>query len=280
MDDKSPRLHTIYRSAPGDNRKGRPEFYSKDAALRSFVSALEQAPPGDRVFVNDGPVAENRVSLMRAVGEVVALPGVGNCRSFRACVGIAEMRDWSDNDLVYFVEDDYLHLPKALSCLAVAASATPSADYFTLYDHPDKDRLVRHRLFRSVNQTTRVVGRHTWMPARSTCLTFGARLGALREDAWVFHLCSRFDPPADYAIWAILGGRGVSYGVPRLLKPRCRRPQTRLIIRGWLTKDRRPAPRKLYGPSPSLATHIEDDMLAPGVDWAHVSAQAELSPNV
>ena len=42
-----------------------------------------------------------------------------------------------DDHVVYFLEDDYLHLPGSLTAIREALTATV-ADYVALYDHPDK----------------------------------------------------------------------------------------------------------------------------------------------
>ena len=57
---------------------------------------------------------------MRAAGEVVSREGLGNIGSFQECLRQADDRGWPDGDPVYFVEDDYLHVPSALQDLVEA----------------------------------------------------------------------------------------------------------------------------------------------------------------
>jgi glycosyltransferase involved in cell wall biosynthesis len=265
------RFHTIYRSAPGENKKDRPSFYSKDLALSSFLAAMGEAPPGERIFVNDGELPDRRAAAIREGGKVVLLPGVGNCRSYRACVGIVETTDWADDDLVYLAEDDYLYRPGALTALAEAANELPDVDYFSLYDHPDLYRLARHRRFMARRRDRALVGDVQWRRVRSTCLTYAARVGALREDSWVHYMCSRpGDVPFDDDLWAILTGAWASHVVPRLLKVGGR-PRIAALANRWLRPERRPKVRLLYVSRPSLATHLAAGQLGRGTDWSTIS---------
>ena len=43
---------------------------------------------------------------------------------------------WADDDIVYFSEDDYLHLEQAFVALRSASDQIPSAAYFALYARP------------------------------------------------------------------------------------------------------------------------------------------------
>jgi len=240
-------IHALYRSSAAVNRKNRPGFFDKETALASFLRAAREAGPAvEVVFLNDGPLPGRVAGWMREAGEVVEAAGLGNSGSYRRALAEALARDWPETDLVYLVEDDYLHLPPALSILAEASTEIPRASYFTLYDHPDRYRRAddadrgRTRMFLGG-------GRH-WRSVESTCLTYAARLGALRRDAWIHRWKSRGTVPLDRDIWRAVQG---------LARYRWRFPR-----------------RLLVSPLPSLATHLEREHLAPGVDWAEAAAEA------
>ena len=112
-------LHLIYRSYGGENRKGRPAFYSKRLALASCIrafQALEAHEPGsaELIFLNDGPIADDLVEMMERSGEVLARPHRGLRASVRASLDLPAARGWAPDDLVWFAEDDYLYKPRAL----------------------------------------------------------------------------------------------------------------------------------------------------------------------
>jgi hypothetical protein len=273
------RFHLVYRSSPGESMsKQRPTFYSKDLALASCLVASSVLPAGDRVFVCDGQLPEPRASQVAGAGEVLQLKGVGNARSYRACLGLVDTRTWDDEDVVYFAEDDYLYTPDAFVRLVDAVEALPEAMYFTLYDHPDYYRMRLHRIFMARHCSRRQVGRVSWRDVRSTTLTYGARVGALRADSWIHYLCSRASTPGDFAIFSIVEGAGGCI-LPRLLKASVR-PDERSLVRKHLRRLllRDLERHRLYALRPAAATHMETGMLAPNVDWAAVAASYGYAP--
>lgn len=286
-------LRVVYRSYGGDNRKGRPQGYSKLLCLQSFVRALDGVD-ADVVFLNDGPVPEELLVLMRRAGRVQQLDGSGMRASYWGALQLATRTPgWHDDDVVWFSEDDYLYRPDALSSLAAAAQApqTASADYFALYGSTPGRSVLRsdeHELPDprgwSAGAPLRV-GEQEWARLRSTASTFGARVGALRQDLGVFRLCMAghrtmlrdhdtclvlqgFSPytAADLlkpVVQPVLGGgRGLRGAVRHaLLLP--------FLAATALRSHRRPGRRRTFlAAAPNLATHMETGRLAPGTDWS------------
>jgi hypothetical protein len=232
------RLSAFYRYHAGGNAKQRPVYFSKLACLLSFVRAVEAARGEiDVVFLVDGEVPEREGRVMEQYGRIEHPAAHGNSRSHRWAVRLATSP--AAPELVYLSEDDYLYLPASLSRLIAAAETIPEAHYFTLYDHPDRyhvpatRREPRARVFLSEG--------HHWRSTPSTCMTFGARRATLRADRWAHWVGTVRGFPRDDMIWR------ATQGVPpfRLKFPK----------------------RLLISPVPSLATHMEVDHLAPGLEW-------------
>ncbi len=193
-------LHVVYRSYGTENAKGRPHWYSKALALHSLVRAAEAAGCGI-VFLNNGPVPGHLVAVMREAGEIVDLPGVSMRRSFHTALRLPQDRGWADDDVVYFCEDDYLHLPHALTHLRQAVEDL-GADYYALYGrhrmvdgeqagrwswHPTPDPAEPSPEPAGWEPLGPVrVGEHHWVRLTGTTATFGARAGALRADLPIF----------------------------------------------------------------------------------------------
>ena len=70
--------------------------------------------------------------------EFVKLPGEGNAATFARQIDLLKQQEKAD--LVYFAEDDYLHLPGALERGAAFLERHPEADALTLADHSDYHR--------------------------------------------------------------------------------------------------------------------------------------------
>jgi hypothetical protein len=199
-------------------------------------------------LIHDGEPDEELFALAKWVGSTEILSEVGNSATFWRAMEYAF--DLPDGDLVYFVEDDYLHLPDALVKLMECRSAL-NADYITLYDHPV--RYMPHYPFgRDLPLRKNAVymsGTHHWRTVESSCMTFAATPKVLREDVSIFdcHVRQR-RVPADRELFRHLLGLG-QYEDCQI-------------------------PRTLIGPIPSLATHLEEPWLAPILDWARVAADS------
>jgi hypothetical protein len=273
------RLHTIYRTTGSENRKARPAWYSKALALESYLGSLAAVSDrGDVVFVVDGPMADGELTRLRDTGEVVQLDGVGNSSSYRWALGIAfDRTGWTDDDLVYFAEDDYLYRPAALPALCAAARDLSAAAFFTPYDAPDYYDHPAHDRYRARHERDRWdVDRIAWRAVRSTTMTYAARLGALRQVTPLHVLGTRGRYPRDFDIWSGTLTYAYRYRLARSLPYSPRTTPVR-GPRPGLAADARAAfgrpPGLLIAPEAPLATHGESDWLTPGADWAEIAAE-------
>jgi len=106
-------LFVVYRSTGPDRFPRRPPYFDKLLCLRSFLLSFRRVGGEKRIlFLNDGPVPDERVALMRRWGSVIDLPGLGNGPSFRRAVESALAMP--DGTVAYLAEDDYLYLEPAL----------------------------------------------------------------------------------------------------------------------------------------------------------------------
>jgi hypothetical protein len=198
--------------------------------------------------------------------EILDLPGVGNGATF--CRQIEILTAQSDAELVYFAEDDYLYLPGALVRGVEFFRSQPAADFLTLYDHADHYRLYLHRLAGDCS----TLGNEQWRLVASTCLTFMARQTALQKTANLMRSFARGN--SDLGIWLALTKRGVRNPWVFL---RCCLSDGKFVgashLLAWRHGWRQilSGPRfQLFAPKPSLATHMDVNGLAPGVDWGKI----------
>ena len=272
------KLHVVYRISASENHKARPAFYSKRVALASFLESLARVEVvGDVHFLCDGPVSEDLVATMRARGAIVELPGLGNSGSYRRALAMLhEPPRWSDDDLVYFAEDDYLYRPEALAEMVTAAHEIVAASFFTPYDHPDYQSTPVHQRFRRLHRKELWnVGSTRWRSVRSTTMTFGARVGPMRAAAGIHELGTRGPGPRDFETWSALQSTS-----PRFLVARTVGHSDALDTVSLLRALPRCFERRdlLVAPEPSLATHLEDPWLAVGGDWEALAARLAARP--
>ena len=281
-------VRPIYRSYGGENLKGRPAYYSKALCLASFLQAVEHASVRP-VFLNDGPIDSDLVALMTRHGDVVQLGDrpLGMRASYRAALEHPLKASWSDSDVAYFCEDDYLHRPEAFTVLGEAADSIPEAAYFALYGgtrhHPVFGPGVplrfppgwRHR-------PDVVVSGSTWVNIPSTASTFGARVSALRDDLGIMRqgmvpyrsrlldheTCLAVQGQRPYTAKEVLIGPAATrfrHG-PQAVAENVVLSPFRLAF-NLRSLSRRRRPHLLYAADPNLACHLETTFMSPGVDW-------------
>jgi hypothetical protein len=279
-------IRAIYRSYGGENLKNRPDFYSKETSLLSFLRAAEQADI-DVVFLNNGPIPEERLRLMRGRGEIVTIGPTIMRRSWMAMLRLAVT--WDADQVVWFAEDDYLYTPDALARFARAAEEMPDVDYFALYGSTDRNsfygadqRKGEPKGWQSVRRT---VDGHDWVRIYATTSTFGVRVGALAEDlnivrlVMVPHRTMFRDQDLNYILqgyerhrWQDLARKALGLA-PGTARQRLRRAAlSPFLVASNLRSHRRPSRRRLLmAADPNFATHVEDGVISPGHDWRQLA---------
>lgn len=240
------RITAIYRTFDGDNAKPRPPYYSKLLAFQSFLLAWRRVESGRLIVAVNSPrlPAELAPLVEMYADDVRYIERPGNAECYKTVLSWS--RELDDDSIVYHGEDDYLYHPDAFAELGAAVERLPSVDYFTLYDH--RDRYIRSddmRLGRP--EFVSVAGNRHWRVVESTCMTYAARVGALKRDLTFHRLLSPRNLPHDRLLWRLTQGIGLFW---------------------WKFPK-----RTLVSPMPSLATHLDPDYLAPVVDWTALAAE-------
>lgn len=195
--------------------------------------------------------------------EFIRLSGIGNRRTFSRQMEVLLNQDCAE--AVYFAEDDYFYLPGQFGTMLHFLRDCPDADFISPYDHPDYYCLPLH----SGRQLTRTHEDRRWRTAASTCLTFLTTKRMLEQTRRVFQSYAHGN--LDVCLWLSLTKQAVLD--PSIIW-RCFRESfvlSKFVAASWLygwpqilAGNR----RKLWVPNPSIATHMEQAFLAPGVDWS------------
>lgn len=158
-------LNIIYRlhesEADGNIRSHRPNWFSKQKCLKSFLNSFNLCKNHVKnvIFLhdgNDGPLLD-----MIKDFDVIRIFENSNERSLQKTFEIAD----NLNDNIYFVEDDYLHLPDSIKKID---SVLPELKLVTGYDH-------LHRYTQDDGgYELKIVVRDNchWRTAKSTCCTY------------------------------------------------------------------------------------------------------------
>jgi hypothetical protein len=271
--------------------KGRPDFYDKRLALGSMIRSFKAlTTPAELIYLNDGPIPSDRMSVMRQSGEVITRAEMGNRGSISTALRLPIERAWKRDDLVWFAEDDYLYRPNALEVFTQAANCYGDAQYFGLYalignrqpnGTPPEDGRVPARW---QSDKPECISGEIWRKALSTTSTFGARVWAIEADrnmmmaamrcggAFDHSTCLVYQGFTPYPLWFLAREIRAASSIDLLIRAllvslvRTGFNMYAAIRRMWTPR------RKLVASDPSLATHLETAFLAEGFDWALLAA--------
>ena len=186
-------------------------------------------------------------------------------RLYEVALGLAK-----DDDIFYFIEDDYLHLPSAPRAIE---EGLQYFDYVTLYDHPDKYRLSRVPI--NAYAKNNVFSEHTevmcgptlwWRTSNSTTMTFAISGSTLKADADIWSITKTAKKDFDFDNFCVITKQ------PMLLKSRFIKQLPRRLK--FLSK-----PKRYLGISiPGLALHLEQAYLKDG-DESRFSLLRESNTN-
>jgi hypothetical protein len=262
-------LAIAYRIYPGITKT--PAFHAEDkfrlaeSCLRSFSRAcgalrvkvwalLDGCPPEYETLF--------RETLQGVDLEILNLNKIGNLATFSLQIDLLTRQ--TDAEYVYFAEDDYFYFPGALEKMVAFMRDNPDADFVTPYDHPDSyityAKHERHLL--------KLYGDRYWRTAGSTCLTFLTSHKTLLATSRIFRTFARDN--RDCSIWMVLAQK---FGLANLRVHFHDRFRMESWVYAWWWGLRQilfSRKYRLWGPMPTLATHMDSTGLAPLIDWQSV----------
>lgn len=250
------RIHIFFRHAPIRRLKAqnRPNWFAYSAAFLNLIATIEDGLKDGRVafhFLFDGSdddkLQDELYLLFRqrlldpaypehAVSER-SIQGGDQRKAWRACMKEADCTEYSSpDDLLYFLENDYVHVPEWLAKIEELAQSSISWDYLTLYDHLDKYPLLcshkDSKRYAGLKSKIYCSGSHHWRTSPGTCASYITRASTFRLDRRILGLGLY-----DFRLFKIL----------------------RHLRR-----------RQLLSPIPSLSTHSMSAFLAPVVNWESI----------
>jgi hypothetical protein len=235
------RLRAVYRISDGSRETDRFPFATKETCLKNFRRVFQL--PGEDLFIIADNVLDSTWEMVNGLHANTLRTSYGHgAGSWRHAAFDIALASFSDGEVVYFVEDDYLHLPGSPELLLEGAAA---AHYVSLYDNIDKyinmgDGGPNH-FVEYGGEITRVIRTRSshWKLTNSTTMTFATTVGVLREDRGLWDKYTRERHPHDYQAFLALAERG----------------------------------RSLINPIPGYSTHCMPRWAAPGVDWERVARE-------
>lgn len=194
----------IYRHTSKTNLKNRPEGFSKRACLENLLSTFS----GWKIICVADNCDQDTLSYLSSLHFFrIDEMRLGNAGSFKHIV-YNVVPSLSADDIIYIVEDDYLHTSNASSVLL---EGLQYFDYVSLYDHPDKYGAFQHGrnpfvLKNSFSEPTQVFkGKTYWRTTNSSTFSFACKVSTFMDDIrfWRYSV-SRKNHVEDFKTWLLI----------------------------------------------------------------------------
>jgi len=234
-------MKIIYRISEGGYPKEKPDYITKINCLKNALKHFKQE---DFLLIMDNVSDNLKSEIERVYGGKAHLVQVGHgAGTFNIAldhaIGKTGILSVSDDEIIYFLEDDYLH--KEGSQRIIEDGFELGMDYVTLYDHPDKylnpieggnpyceGRAEFTRVYLGNNSHFKLTN--------SSTMTFAAKVKTLKEDEGVMRSWTNGTHPHDFQMFQEINKKG----------------------------------RRLVSPLPGYSTHGETRWLTPLINWENI----------
>jgi len=195
-----------YYRISDNSRNSAISFHLKLKILQNFITIFDKF---NVIIIADNCSIEliNNIKLLK---NEVYYTNLGNTKSFKFCLNLALKKN-KDNDIIYFIEDDYYFSKEAQSKLF---EGIRYFDYVSLYEHPDKIYSVEYNklklsefTFDQFSENLRLINinNEIWRTTSSTTMTFCTKFNIIKSDyKWWYIITGNNSLPLDKRCWIFL----------------------------------------------------------------------------
>jgi hypothetical protein len=213
--------------------KLRPEWFDREKIFDHLISTLDERIEYTAFHDSGNGELKDHFLNNKDVNKISQKGGSG-AQSFLNLLNHIKEQNINDEDIIYFLEDDYLHKPGWIDILLEGFEYI-GADYFTLYDHPDK---YWPGIWENLPPGIIVTPSSHWRITTSTTNTYACKFKTLKQ---------HFDIHVKYCD---LEAKWVK--------------DHEKFTHLWSIGS------NLISSIPGYSTHIEENMLSPITDWEKV----------
>ncbi len=224
-------MKLIYRISDAGYNKVKPQYINNENCLRNASNVFKNS---DWLVIADNTSEETDQMISKYQTNVMKVNVGHGAGTFN--LALTEALKFGDNEIVYFLENDYLHRLGSQKILEEGFQI--GSHYVSLYDHPDKYIDGANPFVESGGEVTRVMVSDSchWKLTNSTTMTFAAKVKTLKEDEEILRSYTNQSYPKDFEMFLALRDRG----------------------------------RSLVTPIPGYSTHGETAWLTPLINWEKI----------
>ena len=231
-------MKIIYRISDSGYNKVKPDYINNEACLKNFCNMFFDHIYDIHIIADN--CSESTINMIKRYIDPVNIEkvSVGNgAGTFN--LALDKALTWSDDEIVYFVENDYLHKQGSPEILQEGFDL--GASFVALYDHPDKyldPNRGGNPYCDGGAEDTRVYLTKSahWKITNSTTMTFASKVSTLKRTETILRKHTNTAHPNDFHMFLEL------------------REQNELLITSI----------------PGYATHGETAWLSPLTDWSQL----------
>ena len=174
------KIHIFYRhfNISGNDNKRRPSWFNFEQCFTNLLSTIE----GENVdlhVIMDGDTESNFINQYKGKFILHQIKAGSDQSSFFQTWQIAKETEIKDTDLIYFLENDYLHLKNWVDKVIELFKTYKLPHYVSLYDHNDK---YFHSMYENLVSKIFTTETHHWRTTPSTCGSFIVNKKVFNED--------------------------------------------------------------------------------------------------
>ena len=184
--------HCYYSKIQEYPGKERPSWWNKESVFNNFKKTYNKENTEYHIIYDEyyGKIENTFLSNEKNV-HIVSCGG--EAKSFLETLDHVRNQNHKGDDIIYFLEDDYIHQPGWDKILLEGFSLPVS--YVTLYDHRDK----YGKYYEDFRTKILITDSSHWMPVPSTTQTFATRYSTLIDDYYIHtKYSSNVEPSADH----------------------------------------------------------------------------------
>ena len=194
-------MKLIYRISDSGYNKVKPDFITNEICLKNFVDVFL---PNDFTIIADNISEDTKKMILKYVPEeCIQHVKVGHgAGTFNLALDLA--LTYNDDEIVQFIENDYLHTSDAKKILEEGFDI--GASFVSLYDHPDKylapDRGGNPYCDGGAEDTRVYLTNNShWKITNSTTMTFAAKVKTLKENEKILRDFTNETHPHDFQMF-------------------------------------------------------------------------------
>lgn len=227
-------MRIIYRISDAGYSKVKPDYINNENCLANATKEFDDSIWS--VIADNVSLDTNNIIQKYVTRDCILYTEKGNgAATFN--LALDEALTYDDEEIIYFIENDYLHKPESEKVIKEGFEL--GASFVSLYDHPDKYLNGVNPYVEDGGEITKVFLSKSchWKLTNSTTMTFASKVGTLKKYESILRKYTSTTHPNDFKMWIELREQGAS----------------------------------LITPLPGYATHGETAWLSPLINWLEIN---------